>query len=99
MDNIKLYKSLEREIAHTDEVDQILRKQARVLQSAAQARLARHRRTGEHHITVNKGSVDHFVNLEGPAAMSLEEGHFVANGSNTDEIIHVGGLHILRGLL
>lgn len=94
-----LYKSLERTVAHGDDTQGHLTKHARVLASAAQARLARHRKTGEHQITVAKGSVDHFVNLVGPAAMALEEGHFVDNGEVDASVTYVPGLRILKGLL
>lgn len=46
----------------------------------------------EHRVTQTKGKVDHYINLEGPAAMSVEEGHHNHwNGA------WVEGLHIIKG--
>lgn len=90
MENIKIYANLEKVVARSADVDTALRRQASVIASVAQAELARHRRTGEHHIERTKGLVDHYVNLVGPVAMSVEEGHFAEDGSFVD------GLHIMR---
>jgi len=95
MEDIKLYARLERTIAHTDEVEAALGDHAYPILIRARANLARHTKTGEHKVTQTKGKVDHFVNLEGPAAMSVEEGHFVNIGDyEVGEFVE--GLHVLR---
>ena len=93
MDQVDLYKNLEKTVSHTEDVEIALRKQTAVLASAARARLARHRKTGDHHITTTKGSIDHFVNLEGAASMAVEEGWFTDGGRFVD------GLHVLGHLI
>lgn len=92
MENVNLYKNLEKVLAQGDECQEHMTRHARVLASAAQARLARHHKTGTHGIVVRKGDVDHFINLEGPAALSVEVGHIAPNGE------FVEGLHIVGGL-
>jgi hypothetical protein len=92
VEDIRLNKTMERTIAHSDEVEGILGDHAYPVMIRARALLDRHRKTGEHRITQTKGQVDHFVNLEGPAAMSVEEGHFVGDR-------YVDGLHVLRDAL
>lgn len=97
MEKVRLYKNLERIIAHSDEVEQILGDEAFQITVRARARLSRHRKTGTHKITQTKGRVDHYVNLEGPASISIEEGHFLSGFfENTESIRWVDGLHILR---
>lgn len=93
MEEINLYSNLERSIAYTDDVEAALGDEAFKITLTARGKLASHRKTGEHRITQTKGKLDHFVNLEGPSALSVEEGHF--SNSHT-EIIYVDGLHILR---
>lgn len=59
----------------------------------ARARLARHRKSGEHSITVDRGRrSDAFVNLEGQAPGAVEFGHF---DKNTGE--WVPGIFALTG--
>lgn len=97
MEKVRLYKGLERIIAHSDEVEGILGDAAYAITIRARSRLARHRRTGTHKIVQTKGRVDHYVNLEGPAAISIEEGHFLSGFyANTESIRFIDGLHILR---
>lgn len=90
MEKVKIYANLEKVVARTADVDAALRRQAAVIASSAQAELSRHRKTGEHHIERTKGLVDHYVNLVGPAALSVEEGWL------TDDLTLVPGLHIMR---
>lgn len=98
MEDIKLYKTMERTISHTDEVEAALGDHAYPILIRARALLDRHRKSGEHKITQTKGKVDHFVNLEGPAALSVEEGHFVNIGDYAvGEFVE--GLHVLRDAL
>jgi hypothetical protein len=91
MEKINIRKTMERTIAHSDEVDQALGDWAFMYTQRARALLAVHRKTGSHRITQTKGKVDHFVNLEGPDSISVELGHHNHRGGQ-----FVQGLHILR---
>jgi len=91
MENIKIYSNLERVLAHSVEMERILGDEAFKLTLKARSRLAAHHKTGNHKITQNKGRVDHFVNLEGRAPLSVEKGWHDKQGE-----FHPG-LHILRG--
>jgi hypothetical protein len=93
MENINIYATCERTIAHSPEVEQALGDEAFKITVLARSKLASHFHDGDHRITQTKGKVDHFVNLEGPSALSVEEGHFSGKGLNT---VYVEGLHILR---
>ena len=59
----------------------------------AEGLLATHHRSGEHRIEVDHGKVDAYVSLVGPAALSVEEGHFDGYGGHRT---YVEGLHVLR---
>lgn len=96
MEKVRLYSGLERIIAHSDEVEGILGDFSYDILLRARARLSRHTKSGAHRVTQTKGKVDHFVNLEGPAAMSLEVGHWVEGAFEGDEPKFVEGLWILR---
>jgi hypothetical protein len=93
MDKIRLFKNLERTIAHTDDVEGILGDFAFEILGRARANLARHHKHGTHRVTQDKGTVDHFVNLEGPAALSVENGWHKKDGG------FVKGLDILKGAI
>jgi hypothetical protein len=93
MDKIKLFKGLERTIAHSDEVESILGDEAYLILGRARANLARHHKTGSHRVTQDKGTVDHFVNLEGPGALAVENGWHKRDGG------FVRGLDILKGAI
>jgi len=90
MEKIKLYVNLERVIAHSQEMEQILGDEAFQILMRARENLAPHHRTGEHKVTQTKGKVDHFVNLEGQAALAVEKGWHDKQGQ-----FHPG-LRILR---
>lgn len=94
MENIRIYANLERVIAQHVETEQALGDAAHKILSKARARLERHRKSGAHRITQTKGRIDHFVNLVGPAAMSIEEGHHHARSGEWVE-----GLRILDGAI
>lgn len=99
MEKVRLFSKLERIVAHSDEVEGILGDHAYQILIRARANLTRHRKTGEHRVVQVKGRVDHYVNLVGPAALSLEEGHLVSGfyrGPGAGEWKFVDGLHILR---
>lgn len=59
----------------------------------AEGILSAHHKTGEHQITVTDGKTDAKVNLEGPAALSVEVGHFAGYKG---ERKYVEGIHALR---
>lgn len=100
MERVRLYKGLERTVAHSDDVEGILGDYAYQILVRARGNLSAHRKTGSHKVTQTKGRVDHYVNLEGPASMSLEEGHFVGGFyENTESIKYVDGLHVLRNAM
>lgn len=85
-------KALNRKIAKLAGVQAELSLHQHEIEARAQALLASHHKTGEHQITTSEGKVDHYVNLEGPAALSIEEGHF--NGYKGKRK-YVEGLHVL----
>jgi hypothetical protein len=93
MEKIRLYRSLERTIAHSDDVEGILGDFAFEITGRARANLLRHKFEGRHKITQDKGRVDHFVNLVGPGAEAVEEGWHTKDGT------HVRGLNILKGAI
>lgn len=93
MEKVRLFKSLERTIAHSDEVERILGDFGFEVLGRARANLARHHKTGSHKVTQSKGHVDHFVNLEGPSSLSVENGWHKKNGS------FVRGLDIVKGAI
>ena len=93
MEKIRLYKSLERVVAHSNEVEAILGDHAFEILGRARGNLARHHFEGRHKVTQDKGRVDHFVNLEGPGAEAVEEGWHTKDGS------FVKGLNILKGAI
>ena len=81
MKRVKLFANLESVIAHSSEVEAILGDHAFEILSRGRANLAAHTKTGQHKVTQTKGKVDHYVNLEGPAAVSVELGHFDKHGN------------------
>jgi len=93
MEKIRLYKGLERTIAHSDEVESILGDAAFLILIRARANLARHHKTGSHKVIQEKGRVDHFVTLEGPSSLAVENGWHTKGGN------FVRGLNILKGAI
>jgi hypothetical protein len=86
----RLFSNLERVVAHTEDVEAGVGDATFLVTQIARERLSRHRHLGEHKITQTKGKVDHYVNLVGPAAVSVELGHH-----NHWDGSWVEGLHIL----
>lgn len=82
-------------VAH--EVHSAINDQAKEVSKVAEARLAAHRKTGSHEITVTEGEVDSFVNLDGPSPESVEFGHWVEGKYKTDPPKFAQGLYILTG--
>lgn len=93
MEKIRLYRRLEYTIAHSDDVEGILGDFAFEITGRARANLVRHYKTGSHRVTQDKGRVDHFVNLEGPGALAVENGWHKKDGG------FVRGLDILKGAI
>lgn len=82
-------------VSHLDEVKRDVKDHAEVVGTEAAGRLAAHRKTGEHQITVTHGETDSFVNLEGVHPESVEFGHWVAGKYKTDPPKFARGLYIL----
>jgi len=93
MEKVRLFRGLERTIAHSDEVEGILGDFTFEILGRARANLARHHKTGSHRVTQDKGRVDHFVHLEGPYSLAVENGWHKRDGS------FVRGLDILKGAI
>jgi hypothetical protein len=91
MEKIKIFSKAERVVAHLPELEEQMGDITfDKLTVPARARLAGHRKTGNHKITQTKGKVDHFVNLEGTAALAVEVGHH-----NIRDGEFVPGIHVL----
>lgn len=88
-----VYKNCADTVAHTSGIPSTLRETAVRLQALAKARLDPHRESGAHKITIEKGVLDNFVVLSGPAAESLEFGRGYENGRRSEP------LRILRGAI
>lgn len=91
MKNVKILANLEKTVSRDPDLEGQLGDLTFEVTTKARANLARHRKTGEHQITQTKGRVDHYVNLEGPAPLSVEEGH---HNARTGEWVE--GLHVLK---
>jgi len=93
MHDIKFRASLEKIVARLPELESQMGDIAfEKLTTPARARLVAHKKTGTHRITQTKGLVDHFVNLEGEAAISVELGHHNHRGGEFVPGIHVLGV-------
>lgn len=92
-------RSMNRIVSHLENVKAEVDSEARKIGTKARARLASHRKTGQAKVTVSHGEVDSFVNLEDPAALSIEFGHFVKGrfGDEDGEPKYVPGLYIVTG--
>lgn len=84
-------------ISHEDGVKAAVQAEAEDIAREAKGNLARHRDTGNASISVTDGDVDAFVNLDDPAALSIEFGHFVKGKYERDTPKYVPGLYILTG--
>lgn len=84
-------------IAHMPGVVAAVHKAAVKNSNGAKRRLAAHRETGAAQVTVTQGDVDSFVNLDDPAALSIQFGHFVGGMYfDWEKPKYVPGLYILR---
>lgn len=92
-------KAMNKIISPLDEVQDAVEDLANRLAAVARARLAGHRRTGDHHITVDRirnvkyGYLDRYVSMKGSAPLSVEFGHRNHRGG------YVHGLYIMTSLL
>lgn len=101
MANVRLIgnQAINKIMARQPEVQRALESHANRLARIASSMLAGHRRTGDHHITVDRiknekyGHIDWFVSLRGSAPMSVEFGHKNHRGG------YVHGLYIMSRLL
>jgi len=82
-------------VAHLPEIHAAVLLERDKLAVVAEGLFASHDNPGGHEINTKDhatafGDLDGFVNLEGPAALSVEFGHWTPNHKK-----HVAGLHIL----
>lgn len=95
---LKGEKAINRIVSHLDGVHGAVGKEAAKIKGKAERRLASHRQTGAASVTQTQGDVDWFVNLEDPAAMSIEFGHWVEGKyKDREHPQYVPGLYILSG--
>lgn len=83
-------------MAKMDKVQRALKARAKKIERAGKALMAAHRDTGAHQVnyvghtsTEEYGHIDHYVELTGPAPISVEFGHRTKNGK------WVHGLYIM----
>lgn len=86
-------RGLERVAAVASETRAELDRHQQAIAARARGNLAGVRDQGRHTVTVSKGAVDRFVNLEGPAALAVEVGHVTRGGTV------VRGANVLRNSL
>jgi hypothetical protein len=84
-------------ISHLGGVKDAVKDEAQEIGHRADARLAAHRYSGAADVNVTSGGVDSFVNLEDPAALSIEFGHWVKGKYETETPKYVPGLYIITG--
>jgi hypothetical protein len=98
---MRLYKrqSLNTVISHLEGVRKTVHDTAHEVEGKAQAKMSKHHKSGSHQVTLTRGDTDSFVNLEGPAPLSVEFGHFVGGyfGEKQKKLQRVNGLHIITG--
>jgi hypothetical protein len=91
---VVLYKNLEEIVASMPGVRDEVHHVAEVGAAEAEARLAAHHHTGNAKVTLTHGDKDSFVNLEDPAALSIEFG-----GYNVWARRRLPGMYIITGAL
>lgn len=82
-------------VAHLPGVVDAVNDTAKERASISRAKLAAHRYSGAAQITVTRGGVDSFVNLDDPAALSIEFGHWVKGKYETETPKFVPGIYVL----
>lgn len=91
-------KAMNQVVSHLDGVVASVSEHALDVGSKAEARLKQHRHSGAADITVTHGDVDSFVNLDDPAALSIEFGHMVKGKfEDPNKPKFVPGLYIISG--
>lgn len=83
-------------VAHLAEVKAEVHAEALAIKGRAEANLARHHKTGSHHIAIEVEDTDRVVNLVGPAALSVEYGHIAFKGRRRLRAEPVPGTRIIR---
>lgn len=91
---LKPERAVNRLASREPETQAALKQAAAEIAAKARANLAAHRETGRHVITTTKGVVDHYINLEGPSAVSVEFGH---HDKRTGKWVE--GIRVLRDAL
>ena len=97
--DLKKERRVNKIVAHTPGVRAEVYSAAQEIAAKAEQILLEHRDTTnktDHEITISRGTVDSFVNLEGPAPAAVEWGHFWDNGEIEAEVTFVPGLYILH---
>ena len=83
-----------------DDVQDALKGVAQKAYASASSRLAAHRKTGSHSIEIERiksvkyGHIDWYVSMVGPAAASVEYGHWSANHKR-----YIQGLYIITNAM
>lgn len=89
-------KRMNQTISHLPGVIGAVRAEAVQIGARAEARLKAHFYEGEAEISVTHGAIDSFVNLDDPAALSIEFGHTLyVHGQKTGR--QIPGLYIISG--
>jgi hypothetical protein len=88
-------KAMNHVVSHLGEVKDEVADVADMRAGQSKALLAGHRDTGAAEITVTHGDVDSFVNLDDPAALSIEFGHWVKGKYERDTPQFVPGIYVL----
>jgi hypothetical protein len=89
-------RAMNRTVARLSTTQKALERKANSIGNVAEGLLQPHRKTGEHHIVVEKnrdvkyGHIDYEVQMRGPAAESVEFGHTDSKSGRP-----VAGLHII----
>ncbi|OLT27746.1 hypothetical protein BJF83_17315 [Nocardiopsis sp. CNR-923] len=91
-----LYRSLERTVARLPGMGDAVHEHAEQIGDTARGLLAAHRSTGTARVTVTRGRVDSFVNLEDPNALSLEFGRAAGVSDSGRAYGAMEGLYILH---
>jgi hypothetical protein len=93
-----VYLSCNSTVAHLPECRDACSDKAKQVGGVAEGRLAAHHDTGNASVSVTQGDVDSFVNLDDPAAASIEFGHWVGGKfEDPDNPKFVPGLYIITG--
>lgn len=90
----RVFRSANKTVAYHAEVQKELDHEIAAALRRAEAKLARHRKTGAHSVGVETGDLDRYLYLEGPAAMSVELGHDVVT-EDGEVVGDAEGLYII----